>query len=436
MLPVLATQGKGSSHMSVGVLRRYAVPVTVALPIALAGLVAGDGGLPSPFHPDDSTVRTVTAPGGLGIQDRPPDPRLPDPSDATGAHPVTYPVGTSAVRQAATREEAPGPDTTDLALPARVLQAYQAAARDLRRSDAACHLDWPLLAGIGKVESGHAYGGEVDRRGDTLEPILGPVLDGGPGVAAIPDTDDGRWDTDDTWDRAVGPMQFIPSSWTIHGEDANHDGRRDPNNVNDASLASAGYLCSGDRDVSERRDRRQAVFSYNHSWDYVDLVLAWADAYAGGTPVLTGSLAMALDDPTARSKGGDGPGAGSSTGDHTAGEVAAMPPPSAAAVAEPTASADAGGSSPASTPEPTASGDPGQTADPTPSETSEPTSSASATPAQPCPTSTPSETASPSDSATATPSDSATAAPTDSATATPTETPEPSATSTPDPGCP
>ena len=122
-------------------------------------------------------------------------------------------------------------------------------------------------------------------------------------MAAIPDTDDGRWDTDDTWDRAVGPMQFIPSSWSIHGADGNDDGSRDPNNVNDASLASGGYLCSDGRDVSERKDRRQAVFSYNHSWDYVDLVLAWADAYAGGTPVLTGSLALALDDPAKRSQG-------------------------------------------------------------------------------------------------------------------------------------
>src|SRR5829696_6419350 len=244
--------------MSVGVLRRYAVPVSVALPIALGGLALGDGRLPVPLRPDESAVHTVTVPGGLGIRDLPADPRLPDAAEQSGAHPVSYPVGTSAVRQAVAREEAPGPDTRDLALPARVLQAYQSAARDLARSDASCHLDWPLLAGIGKVESGHAFGGEVDRHGDTLRPILGPVLDGGPGVAAIPDTDDGRWDTDDTWDRAVGPMQFIPSSWSIYGRDGNSDDKRDPNNVNDASLASADYLCGYDRDVSVRKERRAA----------------------------------------------------------------------------------------------------------------------------------------------------------------------------------
>ena len=102
-------------------------------------------------------------------------------------------------------------------------------------------------------------------------------------MAAIRDTDNGRWDDDRTWDRAVGPMQFIPSSWAIHGADGNGDGVRDPNNVADAALASAGYLCTGDRNVSVEEDRRAAVYSYNHSWDYVDLVLQWASAYANGT---------------------------------------------------------------------------------------------------------------------------------------------------------
>ena len=412
--------------MSVGVLRRYAVPVSVALPIALAGLALGDGGLPTPFQPDESAVHTVTSAGGLGIRDLPPDPRIPDPSDLSGAHPVTYPVGTSAVRQAAAREGAPGPDTSDLALPARVLQAYQSAARDLRSSDASCHLDWPLLAGIGKVESGHAYGGEVDRHGDTLVPILGPVLDGGPGVAAIPDTDGGRWDTDETWDRAVGPMQFIPSTWSIHGADGNSDGKQDPNNVNDASLAAGDYLCADGRDVSIRKQRRAAVFSYNHSWDYVDLVLAWADAYAGGTPVLTGSLAMAIEDPLKKSKdsgsGADADaGAGAGSGGATVG-VTPTAPASAAPVSEPAASGDPGAGG--ATPDPTASSEPSPSAEPTPVEsTTEPTPTDS-----PCPS--PTGTPSP-DASTATPSDTATAEP--SATPTDTATPDPSGTASPDP---
>ena len=116
-----------------------------------------------------------------------------------------------------------------------------------------------------------------------MNPILGPVLNGVGDVAAIPDTDGGRWDGDTTWDRAVGPMQFIPSSWAVWGRDGDGDGSADPSDVDDAAMATASYLCAGGRDLRDEKDRRSAVFSYNHSWDYVDLVLAWADAYATGS---------------------------------------------------------------------------------------------------------------------------------------------------------
>jgi hypothetical protein len=395
--------------MSVGLLRRHGVPLLVAASLLLAGLGIADGPWPRPFADDHESVTAVPESGRLAgdIPDGVPDPRLDQP-DATGAHPVSFPVGTSAVRSAVARE-LPGPDTADLALPARVLQAYRSAAAALGRSDPGCHLTWPLLAGIGKVESGHAYGGAVDRHGDTLEPILGPVLDGGPGVAAIPDTDDGRWDTDKTWDRAVGPMQFIPSSWSIHGQDGNDDGRRDPNNVVDAALASGSYLCTGDRDVDVEKQRRAAVFSYNHSWDYVDLVLAWADAYAGGTPVLTGSLGtLAGDDPSGRHRGSGGGGADTGTED---GAVAAIgAPASAAPVAEPTT-----GSS-----EPTAAGGGATSPEPAGSSSAEPTTTTSAGPTPDC-------------TPTSTPSDSATPDPTDTATAEPTTTPDPTDSASPDP---
>ena len=107
-------------------------------------------------------------------------------------------------------------------------------------------------------------------------------------------------------------MQFIPSSWAIYSRDANGDGTADPHQVDDAALATAGYLCAGDRDLtSTQRPPRRAVFGYNHSWDYVDPVLAWADAYAGGTPVLTGSLgALTDDDPRGRHRGSGGDGSG------------------------------------------------------------------------------------------------------------------------------
>ena len=98
-------------------------------------------------------------------------------------------------------------------IPGTVLAAYQKAANDLAAAKPACGITWPLLAGIGKVESAHASGGRVDAKGLTRGRILGPVLDGGPGMAAISDTDQGKFDGDTKWDRAVGPMQFIPGTW-------------------------------------------------------------------------------------------------------------------------------------------------------------------------------------------------------------------------------
>jgi hypothetical protein len=168
-----------------------------------------------------------------------------------------------------------------LGIPAKLLQAYQGSSIRLRFADPDCKLDWPILAGVGKIESNHAQDGRVDERGTTLQPILGPVLDG-TRHAAIPDTDGGRLDGDERWDRAVGPMQFIPSSWARFAADGNGDGVMSPHNVYDAAYASATYLCVGDVDLSKGDDLSRAIYRYNHSADYVQVVTAWITAYRNG----------------------------------------------------------------------------------------------------------------------------------------------------------
>jgi membrane-bound lytic murein transglycosylase B len=76
-------------------------------------------------------------------------------------------------------------------------------------------------------------------------------------------------------------MQFIPSTWNVWQADGNADGISDPNNVFDASLAAARYLCaSGELGTDESLSR--SIFSYNHSDEYVADVLGWSRAYAGG----------------------------------------------------------------------------------------------------------------------------------------------------------
>ena len=174
-------------------------------------------------------------------------------------------------------------------IPATVLAAYRKAETTVGRSDPGCRLPWQLLAAIGKVESGHAAGGRVDKKGTTVSPILGPVLNGA-GFANIADTDGGAYDGDATYDRAVGPMQFIPSTWARWGRDGNGDGRRDPNNVYDAALAAGAYLCAGTRDLSIPSDMNRAILSYNHSETYLRTVLSWLEFYRKGIhPVTDGT---------------------------------------------------------------------------------------------------------------------------------------------------
>jgi membrane-bound lytic murein transglycosylase B len=188
----------------------------------------------------------------------------------------------------ATPTPSPGGDVVvagDLTIPARVLQAYMRAATQLSAADPGCHLPWQLLAAIGRIESDHAWDGDVDAAGRTLKLIVGPELDGSPGVAAIHDTDHGRWDGDKVWDRAVGPMQFIPSTWAVLGRDGEGDRVANPSDVDDATLSAAWYLCGYGRDLSGPGDLRQAIHGYNHSDAYVTAVLAWQQAYTVGTVV-------------------------------------------------------------------------------------------------------------------------------------------------------
>jgi membrane-bound lytic murein transglycosylase B len=169
-----------------------------------------------------------------------------------------------------------------LDIPAVALQAYAYAQVTTARTHPHCHLSWTLLAGIGRIESNHGrYGGATLRADGTSSPrIIGVPLNGGPGLMTISDTDNGRLDGDRRYDRAVGPMQFIPSTWARSGVDGDGDGRADPFDIDDASMAAARYLCAGGRDVSTSQGWSQAVLSYNHTGEYLRSVYGYADGYA------------------------------------------------------------------------------------------------------------------------------------------------------------
>ena len=139
-------------------------------------------------------------------------------------------------------------------VPTRAWAAYDRAAVVIGAADPTCHLSWALIAAIGDVESDHGrFGGRLMTVDGVVHPALyGPRLDGTSGFSTIDDTDAGRLDGDPEFDRAVGPMQFIPSTWMVVGVDGDADGRRDPQDIDDASLATAVYLCSGRDDLSRR----------------------------------------------------------------------------------------------------------------------------------------------------------------------------------------
>ena len=95
-------------------------------------------------------------------------------------------------------------------------------------------------------------------------------------------------------------MQFIPGTWSVVKVDADGDGKRNPQDIDDSSLATAVYLCSGDDDLGTRKGQEAGVFRYNHSKSYVDLVLRIMAAYQSGdyTAVPTGTSGGSVFSPS------------------------------------------------------------------------------------------------------------------------------------------
>jgi membrane-bound lytic murein transglycosylase B len=168
-----------------------------------------------------------------------------------------------------------------LGIPLATLDAYLRAEAIVTGERPDCGVRWWMLAGIGRVESNHGRfaGAQLVAYGDTAPHIVGIPLDGGEGVATIADSDAGMWDGDPAWDRAVGPMQFIPGTWRRYAADANGDGTQDPNNVYDAALGAAHYLCNAVGHLEDDASLTRAYLAYNHSDAYAASVLNLAREY-------------------------------------------------------------------------------------------------------------------------------------------------------------
>ncbi|WP_034088308.1 C40 family peptidase [Streptacidiphilus albus] len=133
---------------------------------------------------------------------------------------------------------APSPQAT-ADIPPAMLSRYRQAATTCPG------LPWTILAGIGKVESDHGRArNQVSSAG------------------------------------AVGPMQFLPSTFTEYDQPVPPGGANPPTpwDATDAVQAAARLLCAhGGRNG---KDLRNAVYQYNHDEQYVDTVMAYATRYA------------------------------------------------------------------------------------------------------------------------------------------------------------
>ncbi|WP_330250108.1 lytic murein transglycosylase [Nocardia sp. NBC_00565] len=285
--------GRHRKQSPATIKRSSVIALTGLVPAGLVAVAASDGG--SANQSASSVLQHVS---GDDQDDQGPRPEVAaEPEAATefvahamakqvpSAPPVVKTVALPDGRQPAALP--PGP----LGVPGVAVAAYQNAERTLAAENPVCGIPWYLLAGIGRVESTHAFGGKADTDGNPLTPVYGPVLDGSlSGNHVIRDSDGGALDGLSGYDRAIGPMQFLPETWKHYAADGNGDGIADPQNLFDAALTAGKYLCDGGLNMRDLTQQTRAILRYNNSMAYVANVMAWAGSYASGIAPKPGDL--------------------------------------------------------------------------------------------------------------------------------------------------
>jgi membrane-bound lytic murein transglycosylase B len=283
--------------------RAPALSIAALAPLVFASAVSGQAGrhVPTPSALVAAPVTQVAV--------------VSSATDLSGPAVVAAAAEPMSVHVLAAATAAPPPamlvnSPSALGIPSMALAAYRNAEQKMVMSDPGCGVSWNLLAGIGRIESGHASGGATDAHGTAVRPIFGPALDGtlpGNEVVVASSGAGGA-----TYARAIGPMQFLPGTWAKYASDGDGDGIADPQNLYDSALAAARYLCSGNLNLRDPSEAMDAVLRYNNSMPYARNVLGWAAAYATGVvpvdlPPIAGA-APPLGDMHLENPEGLGPG--------------------------------------------------------------------------------------------------------------------------------
>jgi hypothetical protein len=263
----------------------------IALPgLLLVSLIAVTGAAgaylvsdPGANGATEDSAAGATLPGAVGDPTAAPDAGQPlGPSLQPTVPPTDAPVGDSVVTRPADALATWAEQVSNkIDVPPVAVQAYGYAELVLAQTKPSCRLSWTTLAAIGKVESNHgrARNASLLADGRALPAIIGPTLDGSAGNKSIGDSDIGALDGDRVYDHAVGPMQFLPETWRLNAVDADGDGVRDPNDIDDAALSAAYYLCGPARDLSTAQGWLGAVLAYNNVQTYAQAVFAAANDY-------------------------------------------------------------------------------------------------------------------------------------------------------------
>ncbi|WP_435871004.1 lytic murein transglycosylase [Micromonospora musae] len=239
------------------------VPATVRAPRPVAADATAEADAPIPGM----------SPSGL-----PGLPGNPPPTTAAPGAPTAPAVGGRPADALADWAKRVGPK---VGIPQVAMEAYGYAELVLAQTNRSCALNWTTLAAIGFVESSHgkANGASLGPDGRAMPEIIGLPLDGQGDRMRIVDTDRGQLDKDTTYDHAIGPMQFIPTTWKDVGVDADNNGVKDPHDIDDAALAAGNYLCRAGRNLSIPTDWWNAILSYNDVRPYVQKVFDTANQY-------------------------------------------------------------------------------------------------------------------------------------------------------------